>query len=61
MYSCINWKGVILVSRNKLYNKRMELCLTPEQHKIVKELAKKNNRRMNEIVREAIMRMWEQK
>ena len=47
------------MSRNKLYNKRMELCLTPEQYKIVKELAKKSNKRMNEIVREAIMEKWE--
>jgi len=47
------------MSRNELYSKRVELCLTPEQHKIVKELAKKSNKRMNEIIREAIMNMWE--
>ena len=47
------------MSRNKLFSKRMELCLTPEQYKIVKELSKKSNKRMNDIIREAIMNMWE--
>lgn len=47
------------MSRNKLFSKRMEVCLTPEQHKIVKDLAKKSNKRKNEIIREAIMKMWE--
>jgi len=47
------------MSRNKLYKRRMELCLTPDQHKIVKELAKKSQQTMNEVVREAIMKVWE--
>ena len=47
------------MSRNKLFSKRMELCLTPDQHKIVKELAKLSNQRLNEVIRKAIMEKWE--
>ena len=47
------------MSRNKLFERRIELCLTPEQFEIVKELAKKNQKTMNEIVRQAILEMWE--
>ena len=47
------------MSRNKLFSKRMELCLTVEQHKIVKELAKKAQMTANEVVRCAIMELWE--
>lgn len=47
------------MSRKELYSKRLELCLTPLQHRIVQELAKKSNKRMNEIIRQAIMQMWE--
>lgn len=47
------------MSRNKLYETRFELCITKDQKKIVKELAKKHNKTMNEVVRQAIMEMWE--
>lgn len=47
------------MSRNKLYKYRMELCLNKEQKLIVDELAKKFKKRKNEIVRQAILEMWE--
>ena len=47
------------MSRNQLYRNRIELCLNDEQKKIVKELAKKYKKRMNEIIRQAIDEMWE--
>jgi hypothetical protein len=59
MYSSINWKGDRQMSRNQLYRNRLELCLNDEQKKIVKELAKKYKKRMNEVIRQAIDEMWE--
>lgn len=47
------------MSRNKLYESRIEICLTPDQKKILEKLAKKYNKTMNEIVRQAICEMWE--
>lgn len=47
------------MSRNKLYKVRMDICITPEQRKLVKEMAKKYNKTMNEIIREAIVQKWE--
>lgn len=47
------------MSRSTLYTARLELCLTPGQLKQVKELARINNKRMNEIIRQAINEMWE--
>lgn len=47
------------MSRNKFYSERIELCLTREQKKIVIELAKKNKMRINEVLRKAILEMWE--
>lgn len=45
--------------RDKLFTEKFELCLTKEQKKIVKELAKRNKTRMNDVIRQAIMEMWE--
>lgn len=47
------------MSRSKLYSKRLEICLTPAQHKIVTELARINGKRINEVIRQAINEMWE--
>jgi hypothetical protein len=63
LYSTVNWNDnerKILMSRNKLYSERIELCLTKEQKKIVIELAKKRKKRMNEVIREAIEHEWEE-
>lgn len=39
------------MSRNQLYKNRLELCLTNEQNTYIRKLAKKQNRRINEIMR----------
>ncbi len=47
------------MSRNKLYECRLEVCFTPDQKKIIEKLAKKYSKTMNEIIRQAIIEMWE--
>lgn len=45
--------------RDKLYIKRFEVCLTPDEKMILKKLSKKYGRTMNEIIRQALSDMWE--
>ena len=45
--------------RNKLYTERIEICLRKEHKKILVNLCKKYNKTMNEVIREALMELWE--
>lgn len=42
------------MSRNKLYEARIEVCLLPEVKVKLEKKAKKHKRRVNELIREAI-------
>lgn len=37
--------------RNKLYVKRLEICLNKEQDKFVRKIAEENGQRINETIR----------
>lgn len=39
------------MSRNKLYQSRIELCLTPQQKKELENAARKKSMRVNELIR----------
>lgn len=43
----------------KRYTVRLEVRITKEEHKIIKEMQKKYKLNMNETVRRAINEMWE--
>lgn len=47
------------MSRNKLYSERIELCVTKEQRIMIEKMSKMLGRRMNEVIREAVERLWE--
>lgn len=43
--------------RKKLFSNRLEVCFDPDRMKILRALAKKYRKTMNEIIREAIDQM----
>ena len=47
------------MARNKLFSKRIELCVTPEQLKVIKSIAKKLKTTSNEAIRICISDYWE--
>lgn len=42
------------MSRNELYTKRIDICVTPEQHEALKNYAQEESLTVNQLVREIL-------